>query len=64
MGEAESPGNVTLDFTPGYGIGSPAWEYQVDSVGVIDNISVNNEGNGYEVGRRHHNGNIRSPHGL
>jgi len=48
--DAESPGNVTVDFTPGYGTGSPGWEYQVDDVGVIDTISVNSEGNGYEVG--------------
>jgi len=48
--DADSPGNVSVNFTPPYGTGSPSWEYEVNSVGVVDTIAVNGEGNGYEVG--------------
>tara|TARA_Y100000022_G_scaffold83918_1_gene72391 strand:+ start:23336 stop:28162 length:4827 start_codon:yes stop_codon:yes gene_type:complete len=48
--DAETPGNAVVNFVPPYGAGTTAWEYEVDRVGVIDTIGVNNPGNGYEIG--------------
>ena len=47
--DANTAGNVTVNFAPPYGTGSTAWEYEVESIGIIETADVNNAGNGYEV---------------
>lgn len=45
-------GTAVLNFSPSYGVGSPAFLYTVDTLGVIDSSTfiITDGGNGYNVG--------------
>ena len=44
-------GSATLQFTPPFGYVTPnPWRYEIDTIGSLESISVNNSGYGYDVG--------------
>ena len=45
----QTAGTATLSFAPSFGVGSPALQYTVDSVGAVENLNVVNGGSGYSV---------------
>jgi len=47
--DSAEPGTAVASFTPQYGANpSTDWEIEVGTLGVIDGVTVNNAGNGYE----------------
>ena len=43
-------GSVVLEFSPSYGSPTTPFEYTISTINSIVNVSVNNPGNGYEIG--------------
>lgn len=42
-------GPAVLNFEPSYGVGSPAFQYEIDVIGPVSVFSINDGGNGYLV---------------
>lgn len=47
--QSVSPGPIILDFAPPFGDPSTDFQYRVDTLGVIDSVTLEDGGNGYAV---------------
>ena len=48
--QPSSPGSAVLNFTPVFGVSSNPFSYQVNALGAVSIVNINQEGNGYFSG--------------